>query len=83
MPTVYRWTTSITSVLTGWHAPSWAPAFPARSMLGRAAEAKKPQIVDGYFIDYSQPSEKAINSVDPEMKAHIAKGRVISVKGEL
>jgi hypothetical protein len=37
-------------------------------------------VVDGYVVDYSPPSEAAVNAIDPQMEAFIARGRVVSVK---
>jgi hypothetical protein len=42
-----------------------------------------PPSVDGYNLDYSQPSERALASVDHEMKAYIARSQIVSVEGEL
>lgn len=42
-----------------------------------------PPSVDGYHLDYSQPSEEALAPPDQEMKAYIARSKVVSVEGEL
>jgi hypothetical protein len=48
----------------------------------RPADAGPPS-VNGYWLDYSEPSQKALNAVDPEMKGYIARSTVVSIEGEL
>jgi hypothetical protein len=36
-----------------------------------------------YYVDYSEPSEQAVNAVPAEMKAQIERSKILTVEGEI
>jgi hypothetical protein len=62
---------SLVGYVTSW---AWDFVLPA---------GNEPHTVAGYRVEYSEPSQKALDAVDPKMKAYIAESKVVSVEGEL
>ena len=64
---------NLRSSIASWWQVTWSFARPAAPS----------DVTDGYRVDYSEPSEKALNAADPAMKAFIARSTVVSVEGEV